>query len=124
MARNTSITLGDHFHTFVHDLVDSGRYGSTSDVIRAGLRMVGTRAFRVETPEESKAMLMGVLQGDQGPARDIVCLNSGAALYAANVAGSIEEGLERAQKAIDSGAALAKLQELVAYSQKLGQAAA
>jgi anthranilate phosphoribosyltransferase len=40
------------------------------------------------------------------------------------VAGSIEEGLERAQKAIDSGAALAKLQELVAYSQKLGQAAA
>ena len=52
-------------------------------------------------------MLMGVLQGDQGPARDIVCLNSGAALYAANVAGSIEEGLERAQKAIDSGAALA-----------------
>jgi len=86
--------------------------------------MAGTRSLKVENPEESKAMLMGVLQGDQGPARDIVCLNSGAALYAANVAGSIEEGLERAQKAIDSGAALAKLQELVAYSQKLGQAAA
>ena len=89
-----------------------------------GLRMAGTRSLKVDNPEESRAMLMGVLQGEPGPARDIVCLNSGAALYAANVAGSIEEGLERAQQAIDSGAALAKLQELVAYSQKLGQAAA
>lgn len=84
-----------------------------------GLRMVGTRAFKVENPEESKAMLLGVLGGEQGPARDIVCLNAGAALYAANVAASIEDGLERAQKALDSGAALAKLQELVAYTQNL-----
>jgi anthranilate phosphoribosyltransferase len=44
-----------------------------------GLRMAGTRALKVENPEESKAMLLGVLQGDQGPARDIVCLNAGAA---------------------------------------------
>ena len=84
-----------------------------------GLRMAGTRALKVETPEESKAMLMGVLQGAQGPARDIVCLNAGAALYAANVVSSIEDGLKRAQAAIDSGAALNKLNELVAYSGKL-----
>lgn len=83
-----------------------------------GLRMVGTRAFRVETPEESRAMLMGVLKGDQGPARDIVCLNAGAALYAANVASSLEDGLARAQAALDSGAALRKLEELVAFTQK------
>ncbi|MFZ7308876.1 anthranilate phosphoribosyltransferase [Comamonas jiangduensis] len=83
-----------------------------------GLRMAGTRGLKVETPEESKAMLMGVLQGEQGPARDIVCLNAGAALYAANVASSIEDGLQRAQAAIDSGAALKKLGELVAYSSK------
>ncbi|MGE8396552.1 MAG: anthranilate phosphoribosyltransferase, partial [Comamonas sp.] len=63
--------------------------------------------------------LMGVLQGAQGPARDIVCLNAGAALYAANVVPSIEDGLKRAQAAIDSGAALNKLNELVAYSSKL-----
>ena len=81
-----------------------------------GLRMAGTRALKVETPEESKAMLMGVLQGEQGPARDIVCLNAGAALYAANVAASIEDGLQRAQAALDSGAALQKLKQLVAYS--------
>ena len=84
-----------------------------------GLRMAGTRALKVETPEDSKAMLMGVLQGEQGPARDIVCLNAGAALYAANVASSIEEGLQRAQAAIDSGAALKKLHALVTYSSQL-----
>ncbi|MDR2333230.1 MAG: anthranilate phosphoribosyltransferase [Burkholderiaceae bacterium] len=83
-----------------------------------GLRMVGTRAFRVETPEESRAMLMGVLKGDEGPARDIVCLNAGAALYAANVASSLEDGLARAQAALDGGAALRKLEELVAFTQK------
>ncbi|MBF5002673.1 anthranilate phosphoribosyltransferase [Diaphorobacter caeni] len=83
-----------------------------------GLRMVGTRAFRVETPEESKAMLMGVLNGDDGPARDIVCLNAGAALYAANVASSIEDGLNKARAALDSGAALRKLEELVQFTQK------
>ena len=83
-----------------------------------GLRMVGTRAFRVETPEESKAMLMGVLKGDDGPARDIVCLNAGAALYAGNAASSIEDGLKKAQAALDSGAALKKLEELVTFTQK------
>ncbi len=71
---------------------------------------------RWKRPNESKAMLMGVLQGEAGPARDIVCLNAGAALYAANVVPSIEEGLARAQAAIDSGAALQKLQQLVSYS--------
>ena len=84
-----------------------------------GLRMVGTRAFKVDNPEESKAMLLGVLHGEQGPARDIVCLNAGAALYAANVAASIEDGMLRAQAALDSGAALAKLNELVAYTAQL-----
>ncbi|MEG0919891.1 MAG: anthranilate phosphoribosyltransferase [Comamonas sp.] len=83
-----------------------------------GIAMVGTRAFRVDNPEQSKAMLMGVLNGESGPARDIVCLNAGAALYAANVASSIEDGLQRARAAIDSGAALAKLKALVAFSQQ------
>ena len=83
-----------------------------------GIAMVGTRAFRVDNPAQSKAMLLGVLQGEQGPARDIVCLNAGAALYAANVASSIEDGLQRARVAIDNGAALAKLNALVAFSQQ------
>ncbi|GAB2461243.1 MAG: anthranilate phosphoribosyltransferase [Comamonas sp.] len=78
-----------------------------------GIPMVGTRAFRVDTPEQSRQMLLDVLGGAQGPARDIVCLNAGAALYAANVADSIADGLERARQAIDSGAAKAKLEQLV-----------
>lgn len=84
-----------------------------------GLRMVGTRAFKVENAQESIAMLRGVLAGDAGPAHDIVCLNAGAALYAANVASSMEDGLRRAREAINSGAALKKLQQLVVYTGRM-----
>ncbi|SER11757.1 anthranilate phosphoribosyltransferase [Giesbergeria anulus] len=84
-----------------------------------GLPMVGTRQLRVETPEQSRAIVLEVLAGKAGPARDIVCLNAGAALYAANVADSITTGLALAQQAIDSGAAQAKLEALVAYTQKV-----
>ena len=84
-----------------------------------GLRMVGTRAFKVENAQESIAMLRGVLAGDAGPAHDIVCLNAGAALYAANVASSIEDGLRRAREAINTGAALQKLQQLVVYTGRM-----
>ena len=84
-----------------------------------GLPMVSTRQLRVETPEQSRSMVLDVLAGKPGPARDIVCLNAGAALYAANVAPSIATGLALAQQAIDSGAAQAKLAALVAYTQKV-----
>src|SRR6187399_2988604 len=70
-----------------------------------GLTMASNRSLRVETPEQSKTMLMGVLSGDAGPARDIVLLNAGAALYAANVVNSMKDGVDRAQAAIESGAA-------------------
>ena len=58
----------------------------------------------------------------EGPARDTVALNAGVALYAANVADSMAEGLERAREALASGAAKAKLEALVRVSQRLGQA--
>ena len=81
-----------------------------------GIQMVGTRAFRVDNPEQSKTILMNILKGEQGPARDIVCLNAGAGLYAANVASSIADGLQRARAALDSGAALAKLQQMAQFT--------
>lgn len=47
MARNTSITIGDHFSQFVSEQVRSGRYGSTSDVVRAGLRLLEEHEARI-----------------------------------------------------------------------------
>lgn len=47
MARNTSITIGDHFSHFVSEQVRSGRYGSTSDVVRAGLRLLEEHEARL-----------------------------------------------------------------------------
>jgi len=82
-----------------------------------GLPMASNRALRVDTPEQSLAVLRGVLDNQPGAARDIVTLNAGAALYAANVAASIAEGVERARAAIASGAAKAKLAQFVTFSQ-------
>ncbi len=84
-----------------------------------GLAMASNRALRVQTPEESKAMLIGVLDNRPGPARDIVLLNAGAALYAANVTESIAAGIGKAREALDSGAARARLTALAARTQAL-----
>ncbi len=84
-----------------------------------GMSMASNRALKVETAEDSKAMLMGVLDNQSGPAKDIVVLNAGVALYAANVVNSMAAGIERARSAIESGAAKAKLQALIALSSQL-----
>lgn len=85
-----------------------------------GLTMAGSRALRVDTPQDSRDMLLSVLDNQAGAARDIVALNAGVALYAANVVASIEAGLQRALVAIESGAARAKLNEFAALTQSLG----
>ena len=84
-----------------------------------GMVMASNRALRVDTPEQSKAMLMGVVNNQAGAAKDIVLLNAGAALYAANVADSMKAGILLARTAIESGAAKRKLDALVALSQQL-----
>jgi anthranilate phosphoribosyltransferase len=81
-----------------------------------GFAMSSNRALRVETPEQSRDMLLGVLDNQAGPARDIVVLNTGVALYAANVTRSMEEGIASARAALASGAAKAKLAELMAFT--------
>jgi anthranilate phosphoribosyltransferase len=87
-----------------------------------GFAMSSNRALRVETPEQSRAMLQGVLDNQEGPARDIVVFNSAVALYAANVVESIEAGLAPARAALANGAAKAKLQQLIAHSQQTAKA--
>ncbi|MEI8324358.1 MAG: anthranilate phosphoribosyltransferase [Betaproteobacteria bacterium] len=85
-----------------------------------GFTMASHRALRVETAQESKAMLLSVLANQPGAARDIVALNAGVALYAANVVGSMAEGIVRATEAIACGAASAKLAQLVAVTARAG----
>jgi anthranilate phosphoribosyltransferase len=84
-----------------------------------GLPMASNRSFKVETPDQSKAILASVLENERSPARDIVVFNAGAALYAANVASSIENGIAKAREAIESGAAKAKLQQLVQFTRSI-----
>ena len=88
-----------------------------------GMAMASHRALRVETPEESQAVLRGVLNNEAGAARDIVILNAGAALYAANVTASIKDGIALARQVIESGAAKQKLEQFIAFTQKTGSAA-
>ena len=87
-----------------------------------GLTMSSNRALKVETPEQSKVMLRSVLDNEPGPARDIVILNAGVALYAANVAGSMTDGIGMAREALASGRALAKMHQFVARTKELAGA--
>ncbi|ASJ24584.1 anthranilate phosphoribosyltransferase [Laribacter hongkongensis] len=71
------------------------------------------------TAEDSKARLLAVLDNQPGPARDIVCLNAGAAIYVAGVTDSLAEGIRLAQELLASGAARQKLGQLVELTHKL-----
>ncbi len=84
-----------------------------------GLAMMSNRALKVETVEQSSAMMLAALDNRPGPQRDIVLLNAGAALYAANRADSIAGGIELARETIASGAARAKLDAFVRCTQQL-----
>jgi len=83
-----------------------------------GLSMVSNRGLKVADALESKEMVLEALGGKGGTPAEIVTLNSAAALYAADVVASIDEGLELARKTIASGAARAKLDAFVQFTQK------
>lgn len=70
---------------------------------------------------ENVAITRAILSGEEGPRRAITLLNAGAGIYAADAAGSYAEGIEMAKQAIDSGAALAKLEQLVTVSRRLAR---
>lgn len=87
-----------------------------------GLTMAASRNLRVRDAGESKTRLLGVLDGQMGAARDIVCLNAGAALYTAGVCASIADGVERAQETLNSGAARRQLDLYCQTTQQLAAA--
>lgn len=65
MARNTSVSLGDHFSTFIDVQVASGRYGSASDVVRAGLRLLEEHEAKVKALQD--ALAAGERSGEPAP---------------------------------------------------------
>lgn len=81
-----------------------------------GMDLAALDEIRVDSAEQSLAMIRGVLADNPGPARDIVCLNAGAAIYVSGCADSLAAGVEAASAAISSGKAAAVLQNLVARS--------
>jgi anthranilate phosphoribosyltransferase len=84
-----------------------------------GLTMASNRTLKVETPAESLALVRSVLDNEPGPARDIVALNTGVALYAANVAPTMAEGVKLALKALATGRAAAKMRQFVETAKQL-----
>ena len=84
-----------------------------------GLSMVSNRGLRVGNAAESRAMVLEALENTPGTPREIVVLNAGVALYAADVAGSIDDGIRMAREAIASGAAKARLDAFVAATRRL-----
>jgi anthranilate phosphoribosyltransferase len=84
-----------------------------------GLPVYDSRVLRVANQHESVQCIQRALANEDGPVRDIVLLNAGAALYCAGVAASVAEGVKRAREAVASGAALAKLSQFVAVTQRL-----
>jgi len=89
-----------------------------------GLPMASSRHFRVDDAATSAAIVRQVLANEPGPARDVVVLNAGVALYAANRVASIAEGVALAQELIASGAALAKMEAFVAATNRLASVGA
>lgn len=65
MARNTSVTIGDHFNSFISEQVRTGRYGSASDVVRAGLRLLEEHEGRVKALQD--ALIAGERSGEPRP---------------------------------------------------------
>jgi anthranilate phosphoribosyltransferase len=81
-----------------------------------GLQRGNLELLAVDSPKSSLTMMKSVLDNQSGTAKDIVALNAGAAIYAANLTKTLETGIEKAQQMIENGAALEKFDALIAYS--------
>jgi len=102
--------------TYIAELKDGNisEYNLHPDLF--GLTTAPLNMLRVTNIEEAKEKLMGVLNNDTGAPRDIVQLNAGAAIYVADLAKTLEEGVAKAGQVISSGAAKTKLDQLIELS--------
>jgi len=99
--------------TFVAELKDGNITEYTIQPEDFGFTQQPLDSIKVDTAAQSLAMLKGVLANEPGTARDIVCLNAGAAIYASGLSDSLATGIDKARDVIASGAALEKLTALI-----------
>jgi len=109
------ISIGDV--TDVAELKDGEITRYTIEPEAFDLQRVAIDYIKADGPDQSVAMIRGLLSGETGPARDIVAMNAGAAIYVSGLAGSIADGVKKAQQVLDSGDGLARLEKLAALSQ-------
>ena len=85
-----------------------------------GIERQELSSIKVENASESLSLIRVALSGEKGPAYDMVALNAGATLYAADVAMSVGDGVDRARAVLDAGDAVSKLEEFASYTQRFG----
>jgi anthranilate phosphoribosyltransferase len=105
--------------TMVGELINGEIREYTVRPEQFGLPVYEGDALRVADASGSKEKILALFANKPGPERDIVVLNAGAGLYAANVAASIADGVARAKEALANGGARAKLDQFVALTQRL-----
>ncbi len=105
--------------TLVAELKDGEVHEYTLHPQQFGLQTAELSTLHARDVEASRDMLLGVLDNQPGPARDIVLLNAGASIYLAGLADTLADGVEQAREAIASGAAKARLEQLVVLTQQL-----
>ncbi len=105
--------------TFVAELKDGKVHEYSIQPEQFGLQPGPLNAIQVGNADEAKNMLLAVLDNQPGAARDIVQLNAGAAIYVAGKADSLEQGIQKADELIASGAAKDKLHQLIEISNRI-----
>jgi anthranilate phosphoribosyltransferase len=110
------ISLGGD--TYVSELREGDVSEYTLNPQQFGLDICSSEKLAVHNIDEAKAMIGSVFDNKDGPAKDIVCLNAGAAIYVGAGAGTLAEGIAKARAVIESGAAKAKLQQLIQFTAK------
>jgi anthranilate phosphoribosyltransferase len=111
--------------TFVAELKDGKISEYTLNPAQFGLSLHSLKSIRVENAEQSKAMILDVLNGKSSigknsAARDIVLLNAGAAIYVAGLTSSLQAGTHKAAEVIDNNSAAVKLKQLIELSNRAG----
>ena len=102
--------------TFVAELKNGQVTEYRINPAQLGLALHAIKDIQIQNAEESKAMILAVLNGKPSAARDIVLMNAGAAIYVSGLVDTMQAGVDKAAAVIDSGAALEKLHQLISYS--------